>query len=521
MGPIWLFFPVRGALNESPWPANRCCPKRGRMFFDPLEPEVLIERIFPLSEMPDARLGFRLKVIAKGRIVRILEDGNIQMQVDRTERRGEQRFFANPRIDIDWLTRHVEAYSIQGLNVARTLVVAHDGCEVDLHGRWEPDDAGPLRSSKARGYIVFSSAVMDLDTGFKGGMLYARAWTRPYPEGKKPAGKLDVEREWRNEDQKWAWGLDRAHKLLSQGGIEAKVYHTSDAEGASFATLAHAHAEGYSYVTRAGVDRRIEEYGKRMSLRERLQKAPFCFPLTLQIGHRKGGQDRTARVEVRHARVLILPNKNRRGKKGLRKVEVDAVWVRELTCPAGHEPVDIVLLGVHMNVQDTGGVRLMLEVWQARWVVEEMNKMAKTGCGLESEVVSDIHAFRRLMLVVWPLASHLARWTHAARVYPTQLASKHASPETLQILREAARYHHLPLPQGPLRLKDLVGTLARLGGYEPRKGDKPGFIRIWRGFAALCRFASVMKFARQGNGGPKDARSKRYDRRVQEEIPGG
>ena len=341
------------------------------------------------------------------------------MPSDRAERRGEQRFIANDRIDTDWLLRHVEAYSLQGLASAGTLVVAHDGTEVDLHGRWEPSDAGALRSSRARGYIVFAGAVMDLDTGYQGGLLFARAWTRPYPDGTMPDDKCPVKPEWHNEDHKWAWGLDRAHKLLIAGKIKAQVFHVGDAEGASFATLAHAHAKRYSYVTRAGVDRRIEVNGKRVSLDKHMEQAPLQFAMTFHIGHRKNGQDREAEVQVRYARVRLLANDKKKGKKGARMLNIDAVWVYEPSCPAGHKPVDILLLGVHMKVQDTGGARQMLEVWQGRWVVEEMNKIAKTGCGLECDVVRNIKGFRRLLAVVWPLASHLARWTHAARIYPT------------------------------------------------------------------------------------------------------
>jgi hypothetical protein len=119
------------------------------------------------------------------------------------------------------------------------IVVAHDSVEFDEHGRHEPTDAGPLRSSQARGYLVHHGVVLDPCNDARVGVLYQVAWTRPYPHGKpRPAGKIRVRRVWNNEDDKWSWGVEVAHEALATQGFEGHVRHVADHEGSSYATLA-------------------------------------------------------------------------------------------------------------------------------------------------------------------------------------------------------------------------------------------------------------------------------------------
>src|SRR5262245_50063687 len=80
-----------------------------------------------------------------------------------------------------------------------------------------------------------------------------------------------------------------------------------------------------------------------------------------------------------------------------------------------------------------------------RWGAEDINKVLQSGCHAELAVVPDLAAFKRLLAVVWPIATHIARWTYAARVDPLELAAPHIDDEALAMLKLACRYHHLPL----------------------------------------------------------------------------
>ncbi len=110
---------------------------------------------FKPEDLPDARLYRRLKITGEGLLRAILQEGDERPQeVKRAERRGASRLYANPRVDADRLSQRAQERCIQSLQALPRILVAHDTVEFDLHGRYEPRDAGPLRSSDARGYLA-------------------------------------------------------------------------------------------------------------------------------------------------------------------------------------------------------------------------------------------------------------------------------------------------------------------------------------------------------------------------------
>lgn len=128
---------------------------------------------------------------------------------------------------------------------------------------------------------------------------------------------------------------------------------------------------------------------------------------------------------------------------------------------------------------------------------EEFHKILKSGLDLEGQHVKDLQGFQRVLAVLTPIASHLARWTHAARVTPHEPAAGHVAPATLLALGEASLRHGLPLPPGPWTIADVLGRLAELGGYEPRRDRRPGWMVIWRGWRVLQTFWTTYEFAQQ------------------------
>lgn len=127
--------------------------------------------------------------------------------------------------------------------------------------------------------------------------------------------------------------------------------------------------------------------------------------------------------------------------------------------------------------------------------VYTLHRIWKSGLHLEREAVADVASFKRLLAILMPTASHLAQWTYAARVTPQAPAAPHVDPVVLKALKEACRYHKLPLPRRAWTIKDVVLKLACLGGYESRPDRMPGWIVIWRGWRELLRFIAIFDYA--------------------------
>jgi hypothetical protein len=468
---------------------------------EPLSGKQLVEATFTPDDVPDERLFRRMRIMGEGMLRSVVEEGDERPEkTKRAERRGTARFFANERVKTDVLAARAGQRSVEAVLKVPVIVVAHDTSEFDEHGRNEPPDAGPLRSSQARGYLVHVGALLDPTCEARVGILYVRAWTRPFPQGKpRPEGHQGVTCEWKNEDDKWFWGVQRAEKTLQQHHFVGQVVHVADSEGSSFNTLAknkHAHR---CYIARAENDRCIREGGGKLFDYVRAQPVSARWELEVQEhsgSHARGASrpHRVAAVELRYARVTLRTTNNYHGRRYRRGLELWAAYVSEPNAPEGVEPLEWMLL-TDMPVETTKAALDVVNYYRCRWGVEDINKIVKSGCHAELATVPDLAGFQRLMAFVWPIAAHIARWTYAARVTRRALALPHLGKEALDALKEACRYHRLPLPHHPWTIHDVIDRLAQMGGYEPRKDREPGWKVIFRGWRVFSNFWDHIRYA--------------------------
>jgi hypothetical protein len=467
---------------------------------EPLSGKRLVEVTFTPDDVPDERLFRRMQVMGDGMLRSMLEEGDERPEkTKRAEQRGAARFFANDRVKTDVLAAHAGKRSVEAILNLPVIIVAHDTSEFDEHGRNEPPDAGPLRSSNARGYLVHAGTLLDPTCEARIGILYVRAWTRPFPQGKpRPEGHQGVKCEWHNEDDKWFWGVQRAEKTLQQHHFVGQVVHVADDEGSSFNTLAknkHAHR---CYIARTEKDRCIREGGK---LFDHMRAQPVSARWELEVEEHSGSHARgasrlrrTANVEMRYARVTLQPTNNYHGRRYRRGLEVWTIHVSEPDAPKGVEPLEWTLLSV-MPVETTKAALDVVNCYTCRWGSEDIYKIVKSGCHVELATVPDLASFQRLMTFAWPIAAHIARWTYAARVTRRELALPHVGKETLDALKEACDYHRLPLPHHPWTIHDVIERLAQMGGHELRKDREPGWKVIWRGWRVFSNFWDHIRYA--------------------------
>ena len=516
---------------------------------EPLEPSRLVLETWKQSDLPDARLYKRL-VPTVARMLRVLQGPGDGMPVkdQRAERRGAQRLFDNARVD----AKKLEASATERLRLTlaaatiATLVLPHDTTEVDLHGRFEPDDAGPLRSNHARGYLVHSCVAVNATDGALLGLVSSKAWTRSWELRQGDNHSRAPEEK---ESRKWRDGIRLALKNLGPLPATHVLVHAMDREGHLYENFAFALDHHHLVVVRGRADCNIGEgNGKLWAY---MQSRPACEvdgePVTWTVhvenkpAKKKAGAtspllpseitsapvkdrkdratsatavprpehekpvERDAMVTIRHARITLAPaSKSDKGRRGRKPLKLWAVYVRESDPPADVEPVEWMLLTT-CEVQSTEDALHVVDYYRARWGIEVFHKIFKTGLRMEKDHLPDLASFQRLLAVMAPVASHIARWTHAARVCPEQLAAPHVEPETIDVLAEACRMHRLPLPEGPWTIGLVVLRIAQLGGYEPRRDGQPGWLVIWRGWRVLETFRVTWEHARARllGGGPQ------------------
>jgi hypothetical protein len=108
--------------------------------------EVEVESIWGDVALPDARLHPRLRKTVAMMIERL------EAPVSCVPRKlvvGAHRLWNNARVKPESLVEPMIAHQAKMLTGALSLVVAHDTMEIDLTGRYQTEDSGPLRSAHA------------------------------------------------------------------------------------------------------------------------------------------------------------------------------------------------------------------------------------------------------------------------------------------------------------------------------------------------------------------------------------
>lgn len=218
-----------------------------------IEPARLVAAIWSPQDLGDPRRHRRLTKIVTGLLCGAAARSPKGV---RAEDRGTDRFWDNEHLSPAKLERGGRAQmraAILGLTV---LVLAHDTSEIDVHGRGEPADAGPLRAGAARGYLLHGCSAIDPTHGALIGILDNWAWVRKWELQREDCKTRDAEKK---ESHKWIRGIKRARRQLKAAGFTGRVIHAADREADDYKVFAYARRSRSNVIIRARHDRAIVE----------------------------------------------------------------------------------------------------------------------------------------------------------------------------------------------------------------------------------------------------------------------
>lgn len=400
-----------------------------------------------------------------------------------------------------------------------TILLLHDGTELNYSGLHSVAGLGHIAGGKARGLLCHDSLAVAADGRRVLGLANQILHRRPHvPRGESREGKRA------REGRESLLGQQACEAI---GPAPAGQLHVDvcDRGADIFEFLESEHRLGRSCVVRATHDRAVEviDPGTREVLGDGDDTAGRLFGLAaslpewtrkaVRVSARGGHPEREAVVALAAAPVLLQAPRRARGDHGQEPLAVWVVCAREVDPPPGREPVEWALL-TNVPVDAVADVVARVEWYEARWVVEELHKGQKTGCSIEDlQLGKQNHDERGRPAMTDRLGPAIALLS----VVAAQLlilrdvgrdASKGQGPATGAFSRQEqevlAGWHYGDSGR-EMTLAEFCRALAMLGGHQGRKGDgPPGWQTLWRGWQKLRLMAQGARAVKAGNQAPAD-----------------
>lgn len=414
------------------------------------------------------------------------------------------RFFDNEKATFACiLAPHAEATRRRVAQQA-VVVMAQDTTETDLT---RPDQqvtgAGPLDGGARWGAFLHPLHAFTPD-GTPLGTLHAEAWvregeTRCASMSRAERSAIPIEEK---ESHRWVRMIRQAAEEASRCR-STQVICVADSEADIYEVLVEGSAEPHrvDWIVRACQDRVLVcEDGEPTAekyLWEQVLVEPVLFTHTIHVrgrkakvacetrGRRQPRESRKAQVEVRVTRMTLRAP--RRPDRRLPPVTVNGVLVREVNPPNAEEPVEWLLL-TSLPVDHVEAVRLVIQYYCVRWMIEVLFRVLKSGCRVEERRFEHIDRMLPCLAVYLIAAWRTLYVTRLGRSCPDISCEAVFEPAEWKSVWKVVQRTAPPRTAPPLGR--MIRLVAQLGGYVDRKGSgPPGPQTVWIGLQRMHDFA--------------------------------
>lgn len=461
-----------------------------------------LEAEYAGAKLGDQRLSKRL--ISMGEEMSERPDASFpQIFDDDASLEAGYRFFKNPRVSLEnMLAPHVRQ-TAQRASSYDEVLIAHDTTEFNF-GASDRKGLGYLGKGKSRGFLGhFSLALAPDESRQPLGTLALETIFRPKPKKGRKKKRTHKERQQdpANEGHRWLRGVQESEAALDG---KSQAIHIMDREGDSYALLAAMKNDEHRCVVRIAHDRRVLD-GDADKLRQTLEKKPVLGQRAIEVckrdrtptpAYRKQFPSRAARkatVSISAAEVT-LPRPRSSSESPYPSLTLNVVRVFESDPPEGLAPVEWILWTTE-SIDTVEQVWRIIDIYRARWVIEEFFKVLKTGCSFEHRQLESAEALLRALGVTLPVAWRLLLLRTLCRHDEQTPASAALSPVQLICLYAALSRVKTTLPENP-SVRDALLGIAKLGGHRKHNGE-PGWIVLGRGFEKLLYLVQGYLIARE------------------------
>lgn len=441
-----------------------------------------VGEVFRRADLGDARLVRRAVGLAQA----LAEAPDLSLPkvwATAAELQAGYDFLRSPRTDFVDLLEAVQHFAREQALAEQSVLVLHDTTDIVCPSA-EAEEVGVLQTGKAGFYVHHALCVSAKDRQPLG-VIWSQLWGRPsrsVREKKMSSSQLAKLDE--RESDRWLEGVTEA-QLWTEGCQD--VVHVMDREADSFRLFQHMQALDADFVVRLRNERALTE-GRTLS--EALSHAPVRLrrvaPLSPKAAKSiprvmyKGRAAREATLTVRSARVALkVPHFLG---KGTEPVELNVVQVLEEHPPEGATPIAWVL-ATTLPIDSKAHVERIIDIYRARWTIEEFHKALKTGCMFEKRQLESFNSITTLLALCYPVACELLRVRSRARQVDTP-----ASDVLRKSLLDCLRAYPKARPfSDNATAQEVLQVIAALGGHQKHNGP-PGWETLAAGYMKLLEF---------------------------------
>lgn len=418
------------------------------------------------------------------------------------ELEGSYRFLRNEGVQPEAIMAPHRERTRERARACETIIAAHDTTEFNF-GKNARKDLGQVGRGKSHGFYGHFTLAIAGDSHLPLGICALSTHRRDGKQAKNggKSGHSKRHKDPANEGLRWFRGVEASADALA--GCQS-VVHVMDREADDYALLNDMLRHQHRFVIRSSYDRRTID--KKLKISDVLQATPLIEG-SREINLRKRGtsllpaqrkrhpprKKRLAQLAVRAIHVVV-PRPDSAPQSCSKTLKLSLVQVLEPSPPDEDEPVEW-LLWTTEPCDTAEQVWAVVDIYRARWIIEEYFKAIKTGCAYESRQFETEAALLRVLAVFIPIAWWLLMLRTLERIDPERPTTALLSPLQLHCLRRALKKIRVALPAAP-SIRDLLRGLARLGGHISRNGA-PGWLVLLRGLEKLFVLVEGFQLAQE------------------------
>lgn len=467
-------------------------------------PEDAIQRVaqdFGRAVLGDPRRVRRVQGIARS-VARRPSATLPQALESDAEIEGAYRCVNNDRVTFQSLIDAHSDGTVERAHDAGSVLVLHDTTTATFADA-DAREVGFLPTGKP-GFLIHVSLVLDAERWrLPLGVVAAETIHRPQRskrKGKKKLSGRETLAAAERESARWWRGIEAANSALAG---RTHAIHIADRESDSYDLMQRCIASGSRFVFRARVaDRRSRRLHPKAASKKKnswstvktiaqaseglLEREVALSPRPKKSapGMNRGNPPRGARLATLRfsAERVELPRPQYLQDPVPETITVNLVHVCEAGAQEGETPVQWLLYTTE-PIDTPEQVARVVDMYRARWTIEEFNAALKTGCAYENRHFESRHALLNILAISLPIACELLALRSRARDSPDAPATDVLRPAQIEVMRRLGRRK---LSESPT-VRDALLAVAGLGGHVKYNGE-PGWMVLMRGMRELLAY---------------------------------